>query len=110
MTGIVTWEVLGWIVGGLVGALAVSAAVIGFFFKALAIRDLRIAALEDGLQAHRLHTAETFATKQGVTEAVGRVEHAVDRLIGRVDNLVQAIASANPGAPPTAPPPRSRSL
>ena len=37
--------------------------------------------------AYQLHVAETFATKAGVTDAVGRVETAVSRLSERIDRL-----------------------
>ena len=40
--------------------------------------------------------AETFATKEGVTAAVGRVESAVDRLTQRIDRLLEAQAHHPP--------------
>lgn len=38
----------------------------------------------------RLHASETFATKAGLTEALGRVHDALDRLTDRIDALIAA--------------------
>lgn len=69
---------------------------IGFWFTVfntvsaqLAIRDTRIAQLEKELAEHKLHAAETFATRSGVTESLDRVFAAIDRLTGRVDELLR---------------------
>lgn len=51
--------------------------------------------LEKDLADYKVHAAETFATKEGVSAAVGRVESAVDRLTGRIDRLLEAQASGS---------------
>ena len=43
---------------------------------------------------YKVHAAVTFATKEGVSAAVGRIESAVDRLTGRIDRLLEAQANA----------------
>lgn len=40
------------------------------------------------LDAHRLEAAQTYATKAGLTEALGRVHDALDRLTDRIDALI----------------------
>lgn len=42
------------------------------------------------LDAHRLEAAQTYATKAGLTEALGRVHDALDRLTDRIDALIAA--------------------
>lgn len=119
MSGAVSWEVLLWVIGVMVAAGGTVAGfliwvwkLIGRFDKALADRDAaaglekeRAKLVEDGLRRelneYKVHAAETFATKEGVSAAVGRVESAVDRLTERIDRLLEAQA--------TAPPSRSRS-
>lgn len=41
------------------------------------------------LAEHKLHAAETFATKAGVTESIDRVLNAIDKLTTRVDELLR---------------------
>ncbi len=47
-----------------------------------------IGKVRDGLADHKLKSAETFATKAGLTEALGRVHDALDRLADRIDALI----------------------
>lgn len=117
MTGVVTFEALYWVIGLIVAAGGVVA---GFLFwvyrlvqafnKALGERDTaaqlekeRAKLVEDELRRelndYKVHVAEKFATKDGVTAAVNRVEgsiqniatqveNAVDRLTARIDKLL----------------------
>lgn len=110
MTGSVSWEVLFWVVGIMFGA---GSGVAGFLFwvwrlvsrfnAALDERDTaaqlekeRAKIVEDELRRdlalYKVHAAETFATKEGVAAAVGRVESAVDRLTQRIDRLLEVQA------------------
>ena len=57
--------------------------------------------LRNELNEHRLHAAETFATKSGLKESLDRVHDAVDRLTNRIDIVLN-------GAPGTPRPPRRR--
>lgn len=111
MTGAVSWEVLIWVVAVI---FAAGSAVAGFLFwvwrlmsgfnKALDERDAaaglekeRAKLVEEDIRRelgdYKVHAAETFATKEGVSAAVGRVESAVDRLTGRIDRLLEAQAN-----------------
>lgn len=47
------------------------------------------AARDKDLAEHKLHAAETFATKAGVTESLDRVFNAIDKLTTRVDELLR---------------------
>lgn len=109
MTGLVTWEVLVWVVGIV---FAAGLAVAGFllwvwrlvsrFNDALAERD-SAAQLEkerakmieqdirNELNEYRVHVAEKFATKDGVTQAIGRMEAAVERLTSQVHDAVERL-------------------
>lgn len=49
----------------------------------LAEEDLR-----KGIEAHRLHAAETFATTHELANALGRVEASIERLADRLDKLL----------------------
>lgn len=60
----------------------------------------------DELQAHKLHVAENYITKQGLREAVEPimdaiqgVKGAVDHLGGRIDGIYHAGATPRPRAP-----------
>ena len=57
--------------------------------------------LRNELAEHRLHAAETFATKSGLKESLDRVHDAVDRLTNRIDIVLN-------GSPGTPRPPRRR--
>lgn len=59
----------------------------------------------EDLAAHRLHTAETYVSKQGLREAVEPimdaiqgVKGAVDHLGGRIDGIYHAGATPRPRA------------
>ena len=61
--------------------------------------DDRAAALEKDLAAHRLHTAETYVSKQGLREtkeeimaAITGVHQAVENMTQRVDRIVEGRA------------------
>ncbi len=41
------------------------------------------------LSEHKVHSAETFATKSGLAESLTRVHDALDRLSDRIDTLIQ---------------------
>lgn len=54
-----------------------------------ASRDVAIAEARKDLAAHKLHAAETFATRSGVTESLDRVFAALDRLTDRFDEFIR---------------------
>lgn len=54
-----------------------------------AARDAAISRTEKTLSDHKLHAAETFATRAGVTESLDRVFAAVDRLTSRFDEFLR---------------------
>jgi hypothetical protein len=96
LTGLVTWEVLLWVVGIIVGA---GVAVATFLFwvwrivervkndsgNAIGIVAGKLDLVETDLATYKQHVGETFATKDGVTLAIGRVEASVDRIGSQVD-------------------------
>jgi hypothetical protein len=109
MTGAVTWEVLAWVIG-IIAAAGITVA--GFLFwvwrilqaakaeqaKELSERDLQIEAVhgrvgqvEANFNEFRVHAAENFATKDGMTHAIGRVEAAVERLTTLVHDTVERL-------------------
>jgi len=54
-----------------------------------ASRDADIENARKELSAHKLHAAETFATRAGVTESLDRVFAAIDRLTSRFDEFLR---------------------
>lgn len=60
--------------------------------KAVEIKSDRA---ERDLAAYQTHAAETFATKAGLTESLGRVHDALDRLTDRIDALINAQAKSS---------------
>lgn len=52
-------------------------------------RDKDIDAVQKSLADHKLHAAETFATRAGVTESLDRVFAAIDRLTSRFDEFLR---------------------
>jgi ubiquinone biosynthesis protein UbiJ len=115
MTGTVTWEVLAWLIGIIVAAGTAVAIFLYWVWSLvktlradweadLADRDLKIEAamahaklIEDSLTReladYRQHAGETFATKEGVTGAVARVEAAVGRLTSQIESVVDRLSS-----------------
>jgi hypothetical protein len=84
-----TFEML-FTVGGFLIALAGFAwGIVTWVIGQFAGRDAAIAEAKKDLAAHKLHAAETFATRSGVTESLDRVFAALDRLTGRVDELLR---------------------
>lgn len=115
MTGVVTVEQLTWIIGVIAmagGAVAgfliwvyrIVMALRGDFARQLAELD-SVARLEmeraklveqqlrDELAAYRIHAAERFATKDGVTQAIGRMESAIEKLTTQVHDAIERITS-----------------
>lgn len=115
MTGVVTWESIGWVVG--IISLA-GGAVAGFLFwvwrlvdsfkreTAAALQERDTAAqlekeraklmeseIRDELNEYRVHVAEKFATKDGVTQAIGRMEAAVEKLTTQVHDAVERLTN-----------------
>ncbi len=118
MTGAVSWEVLSWVVGIAVAvAIGVSGFLLWVWGVVKGLREefdaeltARDAAIKDAslkaeainaratlmegelrkeIADYKQHAGETFATKEGVSVAVQRVEQAVDRLTGRIDRLLE---------------------
>ena len=125
MTGLVDWGQLIWIVGLMLGASGGVAAFLFWVYRlvsglrvemgerdsAAQLEKERAKLVEDELRReindYKVHVAEQFATKDGVTAAVNRVEgsiqniatqveNAVDRLTARIDKLLD-----NNRGPPT---------
>lgn len=105
MTGTVEWSTLLWIVGLItgvaVGTFLIMWRVLGWVNTELHKRDIQIAAVDARAKAeesviaksladHKLHAAEVFATKSGLTEALNRVHDALDNLSQRIDALIAA--------------------
>jgi ribonuclease HII len=85
MSGVVTWDV----VSTVVGALVLAASVMGWVVSRFAARDKKIEELRESLNKHKLHAAETYATKAGLTESLERVHTSVDRLTSRIDEFMR---------------------
>ena len=125
MTGLVDWGQLIWVVGLVLGAGGAVAAFLFWVYRlvqglraemgerdaAALLEKERAKLVEDDLRRelneYKVHVAERFATKDGVTAAVSRVEgsiqniatqveNAVDRLTARIDKLLD-----NNRGPPT---------
>lgn len=110
MTGAATYEGLSFIVNLMLGAGIAVAGVLLWVWKlvdglkkAMAERDTaaqlekeRAKLVEETLRKElhefKVHASETFATKEGVTAAVGRVEQAIERLTARIDRVLEAQA------------------
>jgi hypothetical protein len=56
--------------------------------KAIDKTATKVDAISDSLSKHKLHAAETFATKDGMTETMRDVRASVDKLSGRIDDLI----------------------
>jgi hypothetical protein len=74
---------------GLVSLAGTAWGIITFVSGQFAARDKAIADANKALADHKLHAAETFATRAGVTESLDRVFAAIDRLTSRVDELLR---------------------
>lgn len=125
MTGLVDWGQLIWVVGLVLSAGGGVAAFLFWVYRlvqglrsemrerdsAAQLEKERAKMVEDELRRelndYKVHVAEKFATKDGVTAAVNRVEgsiqsiatqveNAVDRLTSRIDKLLD-----NNRSPPT---------
>ncbi len=110
LSGTVSWEVLAWVVGLIVAAGSAVAVFLFWVWRLLteqrtawqAAIDATIARLatEEGrakaaeeetrraLEAHKLYAAETFATAHELATALGEVKSAIDRLTGRLDQIL----------------------
>ena len=94
--GPVTWDAL-WAVIGAISAIVVACFYIWWRFEA------KVQEAEDkadkaitGLADHKLHTAETYVTKAGMTEqtsqimgAIGEIKRAIDGTNSRIDMIFQ---------------------
>jgi hypothetical protein len=77
-------------IGGFLVALAVFAwGLVAWIVAQFAARDAAISRTEKTLSDHKLHAAETFATRAGVTESLDRVFAAIDRLTSRFDEFLR---------------------
>lgn len=84
MTGPITWEFLGYL---MTAAGAVLTAV-AFVMRLLAARDQRISKVEADLNAYKLKVSEHYATKDGVTRSLAAMQLSLERLVERIDSLV----------------------
>jgi hypothetical protein len=54
----------------------------------------------DELAAHRLHTAETYATKQGMQEQTSQLLRAIEGVGNRIDGMNERLDRAFESQPP----------
>lgn len=110
MQGTVSWDALAWTIG-IIGTAGTGVAVFLFWVwrlvtlqreaweKAvesvttdLKVEEARAKGAEEetrrALEAHKLHAAETFATAHELATALGEVKSAIDRLTGRLDQIL----------------------
>lgn len=72
----------------IMGAVTFFAGLLGAFGLIYWRFNDAIGKVRDDLADHKLKSAETYATKAGLTEALGRVHDALDRLTDRIDTLI----------------------
>jgi len=70
-------------------AVAVAVGIVLWVSREFAKRDKSLA-------DHKLHAAETYATKAGLKESLDRVHDALDRLADRIDTLIRGDRSIQP--------------
>lgn len=63
----------------------------------------RVDVLSVELAAHRLHTAETYVTKAGMTEQTNQIMRAIEGVGNRIDGMSERLDRAfeHPHVPPT---------
>jgi len=116
MTGPIDWETAQWLIGIILAILgaAVATGTVLWRWQAwlarefqrrdelrqteFAKRDEATELLRRSLEAHKLYAAETFATKEGLTEAFDRVHDDLDKISDRLDSLTKILLD---GRPPT---------
>ncbi|MBN9304135.1 MAG: hypothetical protein BGO82_17305 [Devosia sp. 67-54] len=117
MTGTVSWETLLWVIGSNGVVLVVAWRILDWIGKQLSDRDLKIEAesarakmiekgLEDALAEFRTHVAERYATKDGVSDGLGRVEASLRELKDLINQMLLNQAMRPP--PSDRPPPPRR--
>jgi hypothetical protein len=112
MTGAVTYEQIFALFGVLVVAGGAVAGAVGFLWRVVSLLKKRydldreelegmVKASERELQDYKQHVAETYASKEGVSVQIGRLETAVNgiatkvedsshRITERIDRLLEA--------------------
>lgn len=75
--------------GALVALAGFAWGIVTWVISQFSSRDAAISRVRDEIASHKLHAAETFATRAGVTESLDRVFAAIDKLTGRVDELLR---------------------
>lgn len=104
MTGAVTFEQLAWIIGIIVAAGSAVAIFLGWvYFLVQKLKHdaeikidatlARVMQLEAEHNDYRVHVAEKFATKDGVTQAISRMEAAVEKLTTLVHDSVERLTN-----------------
>lgn len=119
MTGAITWEQVAFFVGLLITILGfvagvwwrVEGKITGAKDESLRRADAaqqRADAVSVDLAAHRLHSAEVFATKQGMQEQTAQLLRAIEGVGNRIDGMNERLDRAfeHPHITPT---PRRRS-
>jgi hypothetical protein len=113
MSGTVSWEILFWVGGLMAGAGVVVAGFLFWVWRIVSAIDARFTArmaeiaLANGAETARArlaeehiarehaelrqHVAETYATKDGVTTAIGRMEQAMERLTSQLDASLERL-------------------
>lgn len=104
MSGAVTFEQLAWIIGIICAAGTAVAVFLGWVYmlvqKLKRDAEIKIDAtlakvtmIEAEHNDYRVHVAEKFATKDGVTQAIGRMEAAVEKLSSLVHDSVERLTN-----------------
>jgi hypothetical protein len=91
MTGTVTFDQLTWIVGIITVAGGAVAGFLLWVWRIVVGLKADSAAVGKELSDFKLHAAEKYATKDGVTQAIGRMETAIERLTGQVEAAVERL-------------------
>lgn len=80
MSGAVTWEVVGAI-------FAIASAVVTIVIWVMR----EFSSVRRSIEAHKLYAAEHYATKDGMTNGLKRVEDELHRMNGRMDAMLNAL-------------------
>lgn len=80
MSGAVTWDMVGAI-------FLIASAVVGIVIWV----TREFASVRRSIEAHKLYAAEHYATKDGVTNGLHRVEAELHRMNGRMDSMLNAL-------------------
>lgn len=111
MTGTVSWETLLWVIGSNATVLLVAWRILSWVGGQFKDRDLKIEAesarakmvekaLEAALQELRVHLAERYATKDGMTTALSRIEESVKEVKDLMHQMLLSQSETGGRQPP----------